>query len=76
MFDSLIMSTFLYGIEVWASAYGDNYFSRIMPYVSMHDIIQERDKKLWNNIVANEDHPLFDLLPPKTIRYTSSNRMF
>ena len=34
----------------------------------VHDIIQERDKKLWNNIIDNEDHPLFDLLPP--IRYT------
>ena len=36
----------------------------------IHYIIQERDKKLWNDIINNEDHPLFDLLFPKKIRYT------
>ena len=29
LFDSLIMSTFLYGIEVWACTYAGKYISRI-----------------------------------------------
>lgn len=45
-------------------------FGYTSKYVSIHDIIQERDKKLWNNIIDNEDHPLFELLPPKKTRYT------
>ena len=43
-------------------------FGYTAKYVSIHDIIQERDKKMLNNIVDNEDHPLYDLLPPKKLR--------
>ena len=28
------------------------------------------DEKLWNNIIDNKDHPHYDLLPPKRLRYT------
>ena len=55
LYDSLIMTTFLYGIEVWASAYADKYNSQIdkfcrravrfgytAKYVSIHDIRSEK----------------------------------
>ena len=45
-------------------------FGYTAKYVSIYDIIQERDKKLWNDIIVNEDHPLYDLLPPKKLRHT------
>ena len=32
LFDSLIMSLFLYGLEVWASAYQRKYLDRIHPF--------------------------------------------
>lgn len=81
LFDSLIMSLFIYGIEIWACAYEGKYLSRIdkfcrravvFGYTSKHIVIKElinvRDKNLWENIITNSQHCLHDLLPAKRKR--------
>lgn len=78
LFDSLIMSLFLYGIEVWGSAYEDKYLNRIdrfckrafkfgytTKYIFISDVIANRDDKMWKRIACNPNHSLYDLLPPK-----------
>ena len=60
LFQSLIMSVFTYATEVWACAYGgkylsniDNFCNRAWKYgytkerIFIRDIIQTRDKQLW-----------------------------
>ena len=76
LFNSLIMSVFFLAIEVWTCAYDtkylgqiDNFFRRVYKfgYTSKHykinEIIEERDRKIWDNITGNSSHPLNVLLP-------------
>lgn len=81
LFDSLIMSLFLYAIEVQACAYENKYLTRIDKFlkraarlgyttrsVSIKDVIKDRDMKLWKSIIINPNHCLYDLLPPNRTR--------
>ena len=36
--------------------------------ISIFDIIEQRDKVMWNKIISNERHCLYDLLPVKRTR--------
>ena len=80
MFNSLVMSVFLYGIQVWSAAYQRKYLDRIdrfhkrahrFRFVSKNittlDLIKDRDSKLFKNVIR-DDHILHDLLPPKLKR--------
>ena len=81
LFDSLILSLFVYGLEVWESA-SKKYLDRIdnvckrayrYGYTAKADFeistwIEERDKLLFNKITTTKDHLLQDLLPPKRSR--------
>ena len=77
LYDSLIVSVFSYGVEVWGAAFHSKYLSQIdrfnkraykYGYTSKHilisDIISKRDNNLWDAIVNNHDNILRDLLPP------------
>ena len=81
LFDSLILSLILYGIEVWGAAYKGKYLDRVDKFLKrafrygytskkyvLSDIIRERDKKLWNTVTKDTAHSLHDLLPPKKTR--------
>ena len=78
LFHSLIMSLFLYALEVWACAHQDKYIAQIdkvcrhalrygytSKYTPMTSYIVLRDGQLWNNIITDAAHPLYDLLPPQ-----------
>ena len=78
LFDSLIMSLFLYVIEVWGCAFQDKYISRFDKFykhslrfgytskqISFKNIIADRDRLLWNKLNNNPDHCLKDLLPER-----------
>ncbi|XP_068761121.1 uncharacterized protein [Montipora capricornis] len=79
LFNSLVMSVFLYGIEVWGAAYQRKYLDRIdrflkrahrFGFVTKETIlylIKDRDSKLFKNVIR-DDHILHDLLPPKRKR--------
>ena len=80
LFDSLILSLFGYGLEVWGSACKkyldriDNFCKRAYQYdytakadFEISTLIEERDKLLFNKIITTKD-PLQDLLPPKRSR--------
>ena len=75
------MSLFLYGLEVWASAYQRKYLDRIDPFfrrayrfgytnkiILISDIITSRDSDLFNRIISDAGHVLYNLLPPKRYR--------
>ena len=75
-FNSLIMSLFLYAIEVWGSALECQYLSPIdkfceraykygylLNFTFIKDILRARDKLLWEQITKDCDHCLRDLLP-------------
>lgn len=77
LFNSLVMSVFLYGIEVWGAAYQRKYLDRIDRFLkrthrfgfvtkktTILDLIKDRDSKLFKNVIR-DDHILHDLLPPK-----------
>ena len=77
-FDSLIMSLFLYAIEVWGCAFQDKYISRFDKFckhslrfgymskqISFKNIIADRDRSLWNKLNNDPDHCLKDLLPER-----------
>ena len=77
LFQSLILSIFIYGIVVWGNAFYSKYLSRTdkffaMAFVSGYcieqyyitDILKRRDFKLWHRITTTESAPR-DLLPPK-----------
>ena len=81
LFDSLIMSLFLYGLEVWGSAYQGKYLDRIDTFFRrayrfgytnkitlISDVIKNRDSDLFNRITSDTGHVLYDLLPPKRNR--------
>ena len=78
LFDLLIMSLFLYGIEIWEAAYQGKYLDRIdksfkrafrFGYTNylyaIAEVIRNRDCKLWNAITDTPFHPLYQLSPPK-----------
>ena len=81
LFDSLIMSLFLYALEVWGSAYQGKYLDRIDTFFRraycfgytnkitlISDVIKNRDSDLFNRITSDTGHVLYDLLPPKRNR--------
>ena len=81
LFNSLIMSLFLYGLEVWGSAYQGKYLDRIDTFFRrayrfgytnkitlISDVIKNRDSDLFNRITSDTGHVLYDLLPPKRNR--------
>ena len=78
LFHSLIVSALVFGIEVWGCASYNKYLSQIdklfkrafkygysIQKLHILDIINTKDKKLWNKIIANPSHALHTLLPPK-----------
>ena len=78
LFHSLIVSALVFGIEVWGCASYNKYliqidklFKRAFKYgysiqkLHIVDIINTKDKKLWDKIIANPSHALHTLLPPK-----------
>ena len=82
LFESLILSLFYYGIEVWGSALQNKYLQRIdkffrraykfgytlKEYNILH-LVEERDKSLFAKIMIDLDHILYDLLPEKQSRF-------
>ena len=82
LFDLLIMSLFLYGIEIWGAAYQGKHLDRIDRFFKrafrfgytnnlyvIAEVIRNRDCKLWNTIIDTPSHPLYQLLPPKKQRF-------
>ena len=82
LFDLLIMSLFLYGIEIWGAAYQGKYLDRIDRFFKrafkfgytnnlyvIAEVIRDRDCKLWSTITDTPSHPLYQLLPPKKQRF-------
>ena len=82
LFDLLIMSLFLYGIEIWRAAYQGKYLDRIDKFFkqafrfrytnklyAIAEVIRNRDCKLWNTITDTPSHPLYQLLLPKKQRF-------
>ena len=82
LFDLLIMSLFLYGIEIWGAAYQGKYLDRIDRFFKracrfgytnnlyvIAEVIRNRECKLWNTIIDTPFHPLNKLLPPKKQRF-------
>ena len=80
LFRSLIISLFLFGIEVCGGAYKkylrqiDRSFKYAFKYgyvskqIFIEDLIRNRDYQLCNKIVEDPNHVLYDLLPPKRER--------
>ena len=82
LFDLLIMSLFLYGIEIWGAAYQGKYLDRIDRFFRrafkfgytnnlyvIAEVIRNRDCKLWNTIIDTPSQPLYQLFPPKKQRF-------
>ena len=82
LFESLILSLFYYGIEVWGSALQNKYLQRIDKFFrraykfgytlkeyNISHLVEERDKSLFANIVIDSDHILYDLLAEKKSRF-------
>ena len=80
LFQRLILSILIYGIEVWGNAFYSKYFSRTDKFFArafesgycieqyyITDILKRRDFKLWYRITTTESAPR-DLLPPKRTR--------
>lgn len=78
LFNSLILSLFLYGIEMWGSALQKKYLERIDKFFkcayrygyllekyTMSELIETRDRILFNRILNNPEHVLYELLPEK-----------
>lgn len=81
LFDSLIMSLFAYGVEVWGSALQGKYLQRIDNFCKraykygytektykMAELIENKDMKLFKSITSNSSHSLSDMLPPVKTR--------
>ena len=69
LFDSIILSLFLYGIEIWGSALQKKYLDRVDRFFKrahrygyvlneykMSELIEMRDRTLFNKILDNPDH--------------------
>ena len=74
----IILSLFLYGIEIWGSSLQkkylnriDNFFKRahrfgyVLREYKMSELIETREKTLFKQIIDNPDHILNELLPGK-----------
>ena len=81
-FESLILSLFYYGIEVWGSAIQSKYPQRIDKFFrraykfgytlkeyKISHLVEERDKSLFAKIVNDSDDILYDLLLEKKSRF-------
>ena len=81
LFNSLIMPTLCFTIEVGSCAYKNKYLEQVNSFlchayrfgytshlIDMNDVIKEQDNKLWNKIVSNLVNTLNELLPPKWTR--------
>jgi hypothetical protein len=77
LFDSLIVSLFTYGIQVWGAASHrkdldriDRFFKRAnkckytSKKITISDLICKYDDKLFKEICSHENHALKDMLPP------------
>ncbi|CAB4022803.1 Hypothetical predicted protein, partial [Paramuricea clavata] len=77
LFHSLILSILVFGIEVWGCASYSKYLSQVdkvlkraykygylMYQVSIVDILNNKDRDLWENITTDPNHALQVLLPP------------
>ena len=81
LFQSLILSVFVYAIEVWGCAFYSKYLSRIDKLFSrcyklgyclkQHSICRDRDMELWRRI-SSTNTALSDLLPPQRTRQLRS----
>ena len=82
LFESLILSLFYYGIEVWGSALQNKYLQRIDKFFrraykfgytlkeyNISHLVEERDKSLFAKIVIDSDHIFYDLLPKRKSRF-------
>jgi hypothetical protein len=80
LFYSIILSLFLYGIEIWGAALHkkylesiDKFFKRAYRHVyvlkeyKMSDLIETRYRILFNRILDNPEHILYELLPEKRL---------
>ena len=80
LFNSLIMSLFIYGVELWGGTY-NKYINQIEKFISgayrngyiaekfnFSEVISDRDRKLWMKIINNKDNALQELLPNKLNR--------
>ena len=81
LFNSLIMSIFTYGIELWGSTYYSKYLNQIDKLInrvykygyisgraSIKEIINRGDKKLGSKIISNTKNALQELLPDKRVK--------
>ena len=81
LFQSLIMSLFTFGIELWGGASYTKYISQIDKFVNrayrngyvteksnFREIINKRDKRLWKKILNDDHNALRELLPNKLNR--------
>ena len=77
-FDSLILSIFMYGIQVWGAAFYhkdrgriNRFFKRAARFgytkrsSTISELIRQHDEKLFRQISTKEQHILKDLLPEK-----------
>ena len=77
LFHSLILSILVFGIEVWGCASYSKYLSQVdkllkraykygylMYQVSIVDILNNKDRDLWEKITTDPNHALQVLLPP------------
>ena len=81
LFDLLIMSLFLYEIEMWGAAYQGKYMDHIDRFFKrafrfgytnnlfvIAEVIRNRDCKLWNTVTDTPSHPT-PPPPPKKQRF-------
>ena len=81
LFDSLIISLFLYGSEVWRSTLQNKHLERIdkifkrahrygytLKKFKMSELMEQRDIILFKKIVNDPEHVLQELLPEKRQR--------
>jgi hypothetical protein len=81
LFETLILSLFQYGIEVWGCALQNKYLQRIDKFLrraypfeytlkeyKISQLVEENDKALFAKIVKDPDHALHNLLPEKISR--------
>jgi hypothetical protein len=87
LFNSLIMPTLCFSVEVWGCAYENKYLEQVDSFlrhayrfgcirhpITINDVVNERDLKLWNKILSKPGNPLNKLLPPKRTRCLRERR--
>ena len=82
LYNSLIMVLFSYAVEAWGAAFNARQHRRIDKFnilafnkyrfsgslSTMSDLIYCRDRKLWDTIVSDPRHVLYDLVPQQRQR--------